>query len=708
MNYHRNKKKGSILLVGVIFGGLLIISTAVLLQYGLSESQVNERHFLRLEAQTAAEAVADYGFAELEQRWLGQTSFPPDELKSDPLKLPGSLTGFFKESQIDLGSISITGGQVSASKWVFIDPIDPANLLDPQKNKRVLTRDVAVYAKATASAQAGHRHKDGVNAFCKQILQVRDAPLFAHAIFYNMDLEFHPGPRMDIRGPVHCNSNIYVQSGGGLYFHSNLMAAGNIWHDYKAKPGTKSSGHLGKVDIKSANGAWKSMYKGSGDKMSWSSYYDSYMGEDWKEAAEDRWEGTVASNDHEVPPLQAISIDEYVPDDLSTSSVNELENHSYALIEPQLPKSSPDFKGIDVQKQQFSYKAGLFLEVVEDASTPSGYNYNFYKYKRKSSTNPNSDPILSGSGTPTRVLLDKTTLSSDLIRIEKYKESSGAPTSGFYDQRQQQKLNVVDIDISELNKELTNGNPFNGTYDVVPGGSFDWNGTLYVEVPHSSSSGGRIDKVVEAKKDLAIRLVEGKTLPKVLGAPERGFTFATNGPLYIGGNYNSDGNSSTGSSTKADSTNEIPAALIADSITMLSSNWMKYNYDSKSKQHAKYRNASFTEVSAAIMTGLVPTINSTNTSGGNHNFPRFLERWSGDEFRYRGSMVALFESEAHKKPRPGNWSTYYSPPIRNWGWHEYFENGEMPPGTPFVRDFRRKNFKFLTEAEYTLAMAELK
>lgn len=694
--------------MGVIFGSLLIISTAALLQYGISEHVVNERHFLRLEAQTAAEATADYGFAELEQRWLDQTSFPPSELRTDPLTMPDTFTKFFKDSQIDLESMSVIGGQVSPSKWVFIDPKDPANLLDPQKNKRVLTRDVAVYGKASATPSTGHRNKVDVTAYCQQVLQVRDAPLFAHAIFYNMDLEFHPGPRMDIRGPVHSNSNIYVQSAGGLYFHSNLMAAGDIWHDYKATPGTKSSKHLGKVDIKTANGAWKSMYKGSGNKMSWSSYYDSYMGEDWKEAAEDRWKGTVASKDHEVPPMQAISIEDYVPDDLSTKSVNELENHAYALIEPQLPKSSPDYKGADVQKQQFSYKAGLVLEVVEDASQPSGYDYNFYKYKRKSAFNPNSSPILSASGLPVKVLLDKSKLSSDLVEIEKYREDKGKPKDGFYDQRQKQKLNVVEINVEKLKKELEDKKPFNETYNVTAGSSFDWNGIMYVEVPYSGSSGGRVDKVRAAKKNLAVRLSKAKKLPDVSGAPEKGFTFATNAPLYIQGHYNADGSKSSGSATKDDGKgDEIPAALIADSITMLSKKWGD-SYDEKSKLSAKNRNADFTEVSAAILTGLVPTLDSKNTSGGNHNFPRFLERWSGDEFRYRGSMVALFESEVHNKPLPSNWSSYYSPPIRNWGWHKFFENGEMPPGTPFVRDFRRKNFNFLTKEEYTLAMSELK
>jgi hypothetical protein len=706
------KEKGSILVIAMVFGLLLMASSGVLLYYGISEKSINQRHFLRLEAQAASEASVEYGFAQLLKRWTNQTNFAANELQTTPLTIPSSAKTFFGNSNVDITSMQVTGGLVSSGKWVYIDPRDPANILDPQKQKRVFARDVEVFGTATALATSGARSQDPVTAYCAQIFEVRDAPLFGHAIFYNMDLEFHPGPSMDIFGPVHSNSNIYVQAADKLRFHSNLMAAGDIWHRYKPT-NSKSSNHLGDVSIKDPEGNWVSMYNGSGDKSSDSSYFDSSLGDDWKQEAEDRWGGVVATKDHEVPNMRAMNIKDFVPDDPSTAT-DELENHAYALIEPQLPNSNPDYKGPDVQKEQFSYKAGLVLRVTEDATKPSGYDYNFFTYKRSSASQPNSSRILDSNGMPVEVPLDMTNLPADLVKISPYMEEPDdgdgkddeKPISGFYDMRQRQGMDVVEVDIELLRKTVDSNDPsfdgtaWNGSYNLTSASNYDWNGVMYVEVPKVSSSSGRTDKVRNAKSGIAVRVKNGSVLPSPPGAPDSGFTLATNAPLYVLGNYNADGDKKTGSATAPDNGNEKPAALVADAITILSTKWEDKNYDEKSKNKYGDRDADFTEVSAAFLTGQSTTIPGAGKySGGVHNFPRFLEKWSGEEFRYRGSLVSLFQSEVNWKHMTDK-QNWYSPPKRNWGFSSIFENGNFPPGTPLVRDFRRKHFRFVSKTEY--------
>ncbi len=704
---HPNNKRGSVLVIAMIFGLLIVMSAGVLLYYGSSEKTINERHFLRLEAQAAAEAAVEYGFADLQNRWMHQTNFKSTELVTDPIKIPSSAATFFTGSNVKSSSMSVKGGLVSNGRWVYINPKDPANMLDPQKQKRVFTRDVEVYGTATVNPSLGLRNQEPISAYCAQVLEVRDAPLFSHAIFYNMDLEFHPGPTMDIYGPVHSNGNIYVQAAGGLNFHSNLMSAGDIWHRYKPK-NAKSTSHLGPVKIKDVDGDWKEMYKGSGDKAADTSYYDSAMGDDWKRESEDRWKGVVGTVDHEVPNLRAMSIEDFVPDDPSTSGVNELENHAYALIEPQLSKSNPDYKGTNVQKEQFSYKAGLVLKVTKDATQPSGYDYNFYTYQKAIASQPNSSRSLDSNGKPIEKLLDKTNLPADLVKIIPYAEdSNGDPTSGMYDKRQTQGMDVIDVDIDLLRQSVDSSDPsfdstaWNDTFKLTSGAAYDWNGIMYVEVPTVSSASGRTDKVKKATSGIAVRVKNGEEIPSPPGSPDKGFTLATNAPLYVMGNYNADGDSSTGSATAADGSKEKPAALIADAITILSNNWEANNYDLKSKSGSSSdRSATFTEVSAAFLTGQSETIPGAGKySGGVHNFPRFLESWSGVEFRYRGSLVALFQSEVNWKHMIDG-QNWYSPPRRNWGFSSIFADGEFPPGTPMVRDFRRKHFRFITATEY--------
>ncbi|HWA25439.1 MAG TPA: hypothetical protein VG734_07255 [Lacunisphaera sp.] len=109
---------------------------------------------------------------------------------------------------------------------------------------------------------------------------------------------------------------------------------------------------------------------------------------------------------------------------------------------------------------------------------------------------------------------------------------------------------------------------------------------------------------------------------------------------------------------------------------------------------------SFTEISTAMLCGLVPTGKNgySQNSGGLHNFPRFLEEYNGAiEVRIRGSMVALFECRVANDP----WSLRtYSAPVRNWGFNLLFNTGVMPPLTPKTIHFRRANANDITKAQY--------
>jgi hypothetical protein len=180
--------------------------------------------------------------------------------------------------------------------------------------------------------------------------------------------------------------------------------------------------------------------------------------------------------------------------------------------------------------------------------------------------------------------------------------------------------------------------------------------------------------------------------------------------VYIDGSYNADGNMSTPkadtsanvtyNSTMPDSGNVSkpdPLCCVAgDSLTILSNN---FNF----RQSATEDTAAATEVNAAIMAGICPATkySSIQQSGGNHNFPRFLENWGSVDFRYRGSMVCLYESEIGDQP----WAqSYYNAPTREWGFYNSFANGIYPPGTPNSRSYYRVNFSYLSPSAYTTAI----
>lgn len=53
-------------------------------------------------------------------------------------------------------------------------------------------------------------------------------PIFQFGIFYDDDLEFHPGPVFNFGGRVHSNGNIFLMASSGLFFSSRVTAAAQI------------------------------------------------------------------------------------------------------------------------------------------------------------------------------------------------------------------------------------------------------------------------------------------------------------------------------------------------------------------------------------------------------------------------------------------------------------------------------------------------
>jgi hypothetical protein len=163
-----------------------------------------------------------------------------------------------------------------------------------------------------------------------------------------------------------------------------------------------------------------------------------------------------------------------------------------------------------------------------------------------------------------------------------------------------------------------------------------------------------------------VRLVNGSLLPTL------GLTVATPNPAYIQGHYNSP--LATRGTTNTAGT--LPASVVADAITILSSAWS----DANASSSLSSRQAANTTVNAAFLAGIVPS-NGTSYSGGVENFPRFLEDWAGDTFTYNGSMVVMFPSQIATAPWGG--SDVYAAPNRNWTFDlNFMDATKLPPGTP--------------------------
>jgi len=205
----------------------------------------------------------------------------------------------------------------------------------------------------------------------------------------------------------------------------------------------------------------------------------------------------------------------------------------------------------------------------------------------------------------------------------------------FWDNREKMTMQVTQIDVGALT-----------ACGVMP-----TNGILYTSPRPGSPVKGE-----------GIRLVNGAELPK------QGLTVLSDTPLYIQGNYNT--------------VNKVPAAVLADAVTVLSNNWEKNGYDKKGKDDRDTRPAAATTVNAAFATGPSHESELGKENGQVNNLIRFLEDWKGVDMTYKGSLVAMWHSQvATEWFRVNTPDPYYRPPNRIWAYETLFDTNP-PPGTP--------------------------
>ena len=172
-----------------------------------------------------------------------------------------------------------------------------------------------------------------------------------------------------------------------------------------------------------------------------------------------------------------------------------------------------------------------------------------------------------------------------------------------------------------------------------------------------------------------------------------GFTVTSENPVYVQGNYNS----SSGDPFWTGGVNTTPhaaAAIIADAVTLLSSNWTDAN-SLNNPTNLGGRGAATSYYRMAVAGGKnipfpIPTwagvSNDFGTDGGLHNFLRYLENWGGKTLYYNGSLVSMYYSE-YDTGIFKCCATVYSPPTRSYAFDTLFLNpANLPPGTPMFQD----------------------
>ncbi len=263
-----------------------------------------------------------------------------------------------------------------------------------------------------------------------------------------------------------------------------------------------------------------------------------------------------------------------------------------------------------------------------------------------------------------------------------WKDAIPTTRKSVRDAREARNVNTTIIDVGKLQTAIAN----------TPGLS-DFNGVLYFT--------DEINKTGSTNRN-AVRLENGSNLSGFVD----GFTVATDVGLYVKGDYNTGGTGSAipsnvnapadGDDTANAGYEPVPASLLADAVTALSSNWN----DANASKALNTRIAKSTTINAAVLSGNVPTPDVANkankSSGGAQNLIRFLEDWyEGHSFTLNGSLGQLFNSRYFRGVFVDQSAAGapYGAPTRHFIYNEDFKS-KPPPGSPAETIYSRGDYFF--------------
>jgi hypothetical protein len=228
---------------------------------------------------------------------------------------------------------------------------------------------------------------------------------------------------------------------------------------------------------------------------------------------------------------------------------------------------------------------------------------------------------------------------------------------------------------------------------------FDAGARPWTTIANADKPQGRVNRQVLFRR--ALKLVNAGVVGGVSRLPATGLTVASENPVYVQGNYNAT-NDPVANPNEA----HVPAAIVADTVAILSNNWTDAA-SFRSPNDAANRPATTTGYRFAVVTGKslsfpYPAAGTPHflfgTDGGAGNFLRMMENWriAGVDLNYRGSIVSLFTSRQatgtfkfHSTNR-----NVYDYADRNFKFdNEFLQPALLPPGTPMFRDVNLLTFR---------------
>jgi hypothetical protein len=464
---------------------------------------------------------------------------------------------------------------------------------------------------------------DGHQSVAHRLINTEATPIFQFAVFYTEDLEINPGQDMTIRGRIHTNKDMYLNTSGVMTLDTNYVrAVGNLYRDRKGTiapwPGSvtirrwvqdpfdplepkvylnsKSEYQLTNAGIPSTSG-YDSDFTSGWDANADGDFDDPGDLYPWGPGALKYWGSlggypvsgnTVMTSAHGVSTVSTPYI--------GSIKMYESDPNGTHYWEPAAEEYLPAAPGLGTHSKGYYHdKAGLTI-------------------------------LTQANGTVQILDEDGVDITSSLPGVVSF--------GNLYDARQAGSMTkrnlVTKIDLAVLKAK----------------GAYPSNGLIYAGT-YGSGQG------VKAR---GVQLFNGAELAAPL-------TVVTENPLYIQGDFNT--------------VKKTSAAVIGDAVNLLSNGW------NNSKSKGVLPKAKATTYNVALITGNMET-KGGNYNGGLENLPRLHENWSGIKLTLKGSFVNTWEN-VYATGRWQLGGYFYTPPVRDFSYDTMFNNAaNLPPFTPMT------------------------
>jgi Tfp pilus assembly protein PilX len=594
-------------------------------------------------------------------------------------------------------------GAQSATTFVTEDVANPIPVVIPQA-ETFGGLSAQEYRYNVVSVARDNQSKP--TAIVKMQMKSRLIPLFQFAAFYEQDMDITIPPTMTLNGPVHSNNDLYLNAavGNTLSITGQVTAAGSLYRGLKYTADKCS----GTVSIYDPSNPRDLSCAGSGTRQPFLTADLT----DWNEQIR------IGLTPLRVPPPDSFdatpgklywdNADLRIALNIATGSIEIFGQDKNPVTSglnstcavTQTTVSSPAAAG-----DKLITVADATKLAVGDIITLGSYREAYVIESISGSTLTVARGIKGAIASGTTLL--KPVVSFSDKTFKNYREKRGAKDP--LDHTPIQMLNVDVRGLMGCAETLMGGKLLNDDSD----GGLVW----FLTVIGDKSA---------AINDYGVRLYNGRDLNTAInGRTIKGLSIVSDQAMYIRGDYNC-GAGSKCNNGDLDDDERKPAAVMADTVNVLSNSWPLDDSWSDQLIRSTYagvkgdgRPAGETTVNAAFLSGTNITGGvsrggqdggSTSSGGGLNNYPRFHEDWSDRasgpssvRLNYQGSMVSLGAPLNVDGAFCGSGSTancnIYNPPIRNWRYDPLFNNAaNLPPLTPravylkqerFTRDFEQ-------------------